>query len=175
MGKFVHSVRSNRQGFSLVELTIAIAVLAFAFIAIFGLLPAGLNTFHRSMDTSVGSQIMQRIITEAQQTDFDILVGSNREPFLAEPTPRYFDEQGNEVSSPDLAIYQVNMRITPITATPRTGAAPVESGNVHLATLTVQMASKRGPGSLPVDGDSLLWADRGNTVSTSSALISRNQ
>ena len=65
---------SLRAGFSLVEVVLAVGVISFAFVAIMGLIPAGLTQFRQAMDTSVGSQIAQRVIFDAEQTDFDTLV-----------------------------------------------------------------------------------------------------
>lgn len=116
--KFISSRRQS--GFSLVEVVLAVGVIAFAFVAILGLLPAGLTQFRQAMDNSIASQIAQRIILEAQQSDFDVLTNSAQGqaqqrqstslvPFqmrsyaatdtgkTSPMTVRYFDEQGNEV------------------------------------------------------------------------------
>ena len=116
--KFI--ARSRQSGFSLVEVVLAVGVIAFAFVAILGLLPAGLQQFRQAMDNSVAAQISQRIILEAQQSDFDVLTNtaqgqsqlrqsSSLTPFQMRSyaasdtsknnpmTVRYFDEQGNEV------------------------------------------------------------------------------
>jgi len=87
--------RRDASAFSLVEVTFAIAIIAFALVPMFGLLPMGLNAFHKSIGTSVGAQIAQRVIGEAQATDFATLsamVGTN----LA---ARNFDDEGNEVTA----------------------------------------------------------------------------
>jgi uncharacterized protein (TIGR02598 family) len=39
-------------GFSLIEVTLAIAIIAFAFIALIGLLPAGLGVFAQTVDAT---------------------------------------------------------------------------------------------------------------------------
>jgi uncharacterized protein (TIGR02598 family) len=86
-----------------VEVTLAIGIVAFAFVALFALLPVGLTTFRQAMDTSVTAQIFQRIVSEAQETDFDSLLVSAEEKgkgrnnqYYVFPL-RYFDDQGNEV------------------------------------------------------------------------------
>jgi type II secretory pathway pseudopilin PulG len=117
------SFASNRSAFSLVEVVLAVGVIAFAFVAILGLIPAGLTQFRKAIDTSVGAQIAQRCIQDAEQTDFNTLVdyahtqgqGSPgiptyfRAPSMAATASaaaspnnpgaciRYFDEQGNEI------------------------------------------------------------------------------
>ena len=150
---------TSPNGFSLVEVVLAIGVVAFAFVAIFGMLPTGLGISRQAMDASVGSQIAQRIINDAQQSDFSELLkdasgkpiaGTNQTGRKAE---RYFDDQGGElpaVSKKD-AIYHVNTRITPATAMPKTGTA--NGDNVHLAVITVQVANNPGNQELALSLD----------------------
>lgn len=105
----------------------AIGVVGFAFVAIFALLPAGLGIFRQAMDTSIGAQISQRVVGEAEQTDFDSLVpGTDSSATIAGVTKdgsgafyalplRYFDDQGTEIlgtSAADLAkaLYTVRVR-----------------------------------------------------------------
>ncbi len=100
--------RRSRRAFTLVEVVLAIGVVAFAFVGIFSLLPAGLTLFREAMDTSVTAQIAQRIVSEAGQSDFDSLVpedgnvvegvtkGGSAAQFYALPL-RYFDDQGTEL------------------------------------------------------------------------------
>ena len=64
---------ARQSAFSLVEVVLAVGVISFAFVAILGLLPAGLAQFRQAMDNSVGAQIAQRIILDCQQTDFTTL------------------------------------------------------------------------------------------------------
>lgn len=96
--------RNRSRGFSLVEITLAIGVVAFAFVGLFALLPAGLATFRQAMDTSVGSQIVQRIVSDAQETDFEVLLESAVEKNKGASSQyyrlpiRYFDDQGTEVA-----------------------------------------------------------------------------
>jgi len=117
-GAFRHS-SSNERAFSLIEVVLAVGVVAFAFVAILGLIPAGMGQFRQAVDTSVCAQIAQRVINDAQQADFSTLIDEpNLPPSPAPPAQdsfafriptvaftrassarciRYFDEQGNEV------------------------------------------------------------------------------
>ena len=94
----------------MVEVALAIAVIAFAFVALLALLPAGLTTFRRALDISICTQIAQRIVSDAQGADYDVVMDrdnlpayskgndfSFRAPKILEPGVRFFDEQGNEV------------------------------------------------------------------------------
>lgn len=132
--------RAKRSAFSLVEVVLAVGVISFAFVAILGLIPAGLAQFRQAMDNSVGTQIAQRITLECEQTDFYTLINLKNAPTNPQKTyfyqlasystsdssktsplyVRYFDEQGNEVvpasttlSATEQAsvIYHVNTRI----------------------------------------------------------------
>lgn len=155
------------------EVTLAIGVVAFAFIGVFGLIPTGLNTFHQAIDTSVGSQIAQRIITEIQQTDFNVLTQASTG--VANDTYRYtwtlsngqksqiryFDDQGTEVVPVNPAslspvesqriLYWVNTRVMPATKVPSSSANPPDDAtDQHLATVSIQIANNPGNQQLAV-------------------------
>jgi uncharacterized protein (TIGR02598 family) len=144
------SIRNPRSGFTLVEVALAIGIVAFAFVALLALIPAGQTAYRRSIDITVCSQIAQRVIDEANQTDFDALIDqidipaayttdvnyTFRAPLVTTPTLRYFDDQGREIilasssaTTPGLttaktlanAIYVVNTRIQPLFQLPTTG------------------------------------------------------
>ena len=148
----------------------AIGVVAFAFVALFGLLPTGLTTFRQAIDTSVGSQIAQRVINEAQQTDFTTLTtttGTSTGTSFTQPV-RYFDDQGDQTSGPNGAIYEVNTRIAPATVLP---SGTSFSG---MATVTVQIA--HNPANLPINsGTTNLWSDPRFSILTYFGLVSKNQ
>jgi len=163
--------RAKQAGFSLVEVTMAIGIVGFAFISILGLVPIALNTFHKSLDMAVGSQIAQRVTNDSQQTDFDELIAS-------ENTVRYFDVQGDEVvpaqgmalSAAQLAkvLYNVNVCVVPTTVLPGASAT-----NQNLAKITVQVASNPG-NRLLVSGTDKLWISHsGVPISTYSLLVAR--
>ncbi|MEI6071372.1 MAG: Verru_Chthon cassette protein B [Verrucomicrobiae bacterium] len=156
--------RSGRGGFSLVEVTLAIGIVAFAFLTILGLIPTGLRTFRGAIDTSVSGQIFQRIVNEAQQTDFDTLVATTQ-------TTRYFDDQGNDVASAGNWIYQVNTRILPSTDLPDGTAG----ANANLATITVQIAKNPGNAALDLTDDNLWTTNSGISFLTHSSLVARNK
>lgn len=145
------SASLRARAFSLVEVVLAVGVVAFAFVAIMGLLPAGMTQFRQAIDTSVCAQIAQRVIMEAQQTDFDILTDSAnivsptagqtfQAPTKANGALRYFDEQGNEIpatgsTAPTNTIYQVNTRIMLMPTLPGS-----DTPSSSMTTVTVQVA-----------------------------------
>ncbi len=81
--------RSN-AAFSLVEVTMAIGIIAFAFVALFGLLPTGMQTFRAAIDTSNEAWIMQNINSMVQTTDFS---GIKDLDFKISREIYYFDEE----------------------------------------------------------------------------------
>lgn len=121
----------------------AIGIMAFALIGILGLMPAGLMTFQKAMDTSMSSHIVQQVVTDLQQGDFSNL--SQQQPF------RYFDDQGNRLTSASSqALYYVNTVVQTPSALP---GGPSSS----LATITVEIVKnpahntlQRDPGTLAV-------------------------
>ena len=111
MKNFLH-VRlcaSRRAGFSLAEISLALAVAAIALVALLGLLPSGLGNFRTALDAQIAGEIFQRVVADAQETDFDTLIASGVEnggpgsQFYRLPL-RYFDSQGTEVkvANPDV-------------------------------------------------------------------------
>lgn len=164
------------HAFSLVEATLAVGIIAFALTALMALLPAGLTTFREAMGITVGMQIAQRVLSEAQQTDFDILIDrvpradskqgnlTFRAPARNDERLRYFDDQGSEVvpqggslseAEKLRVIYWVNTRITIRTPRPKTAVSgATNSGRdaldlaLDLALVTVEVATN--PGNRPL-------------------------
>ena len=144
--------------FSLVEVTLAIGVMGFAFVAIIGLVPVGLSNFRQTKNVSVASDIAARILSELQDTPFTNLVGATTAGQSWSLTKvdnstgntiifRYFDDQGTELKSTDSGIvYQVNVCVVnaPGFVVPGKTTPPKNSA---LAFVTVQVAYV--PGGLP--------------------------
>jgi uncharacterized protein (TIGR02598 family) len=134
-------------GFSLVEIALAIGIIAFAFVAMFSLLPVGMNIFREAMDTSISAQIVQRIVGDAEETDFDTLkddpANSKSGFFYALPL-RYFDDQGSEVKVQNPASPSASERLKILYTVRVRGTLP---GNSDPATHTSNY-----PTSLPSKG-----------------------
>jgi uncharacterized protein (TIGR02598 family) len=165
--------RRRQGGFSLIEVALAVGVLSFGMLATVGLLPVGMSTFHQAIDTSIGSQIVQHVINDARQSDFTALLTST----TSQPTPayvlqpvRYFDYQGNELTSSANSVYEVNTRISP---------QPTLPNSLSLGTLvsvTVQIASNPGHQTIPYDpGLTDLWNDPAFNISTYSAMVAQDR
>lgn len=160
--------RTSTSGFTLVEVALAIGIVAFAFVALLALLPAGQNAFRQSIDVAVCGQIAQRILNEAQMSDFQTLIDARhvgneatenftfRAPTVSKPAFRYFDDQGRELSlrsdTPTAEeqrkiVYQVNTRIMPRAMLPANRTVRVSNDMANskippepLALITVQIA-----------------------------------
>jgi uncharacterized protein (TIGR02598 family) len=186
----------------LIEVVLAVGVVAFAFVAILGLIPAGMTQFRQAIDTSVCSQIAQRVIMDAQQSEFNVLIDASdpqasqsgstlRAPKFSDPQLRYFDEQGNEVPVSDaakrdsnslsateklLVVYHVNTCIRPMTALPQTGASTSDARAV--ATLMVEVAYNQGNRKLTFLNNRIDLSDpknKGVIVKTYCSQVGRNQ
>lgn len=104
-----------KGGFSLIEVVLALGVISFAFVALFGLLPVGLNTFNNSIDSTMEAQIAESVMSQLKQdkfstlaTDFNDTNGGvnsgglpsffkqpNTTPYLLPATGFFYDDQGN--------------------------------------------------------------------------------
>jgi uncharacterized protein (TIGR02598 family) len=198
----VKTARHHSPAFSLVETALAIGVVAFAFVGLLALLPAGLSNFRGAVDTSVSAQIFQRVVTDAEQADFDLLTGSasgGKGDFYVLPT-RFFDDQGSEViprvpgrPSPfegQQIIYHVHIRgsrpgpdaisskgTAPFTSLP--AAAKTRRFSPRDSTfLTIQIAHYPGARTLTLDDQMLLTPPKTGggplAIATYSAVITRN-
>ena len=163
---------SRVAGFSLVEISLALAVVAIALVALLGLMPSGMSNFRAALDTQIAGEIFQRIVADAQETDFDTLITSGTDTekggqvsqFYRLPL-RHFDNQGNEVKvvAPDVPtaaeakgiIYTVRVRgsmpgnpdpkvHTTDFATSLPGGAAPRFNPRGLTFLTVQIAATGG-------------------------------
>ncbi|MGB8355391.1 MAG: Verru_Chthon cassette protein B [Chthoniobacteraceae bacterium] len=166
-GPDFRKTRKSQSAFSLVEVVMAIGVVAFAFISVLGLIPTGLNTFKQAVDASVGAQIVQRVMNEAEQTDFSVLTSGSTST-ISKPM-RYFDEQGNELTATNGAIYQVNTRITPSTS------ISANASYTTVATVIVQIANNPGNQTIKTDPSTNLWSDPRFSITTYSGLVAQNQ
>jgi uncharacterized protein (TIGR02598 family) len=86
--------RRRKAGFSLVEVAMAIGIIAVAFVALFALLPVGLNGFRASMDTANETWIMQGINSMIQTTPWEKIWDASSSKSEIAKDEYYFDEEG---------------------------------------------------------------------------------
>jgi uncharacterized protein (TIGR02598 family) len=169
-----HFGHVGASGFSLTEVAMAIAVVSFAFVALLALIPSSLQTFRHAIDTTLTSQIAQRLISEVQQTDFDFLVDNTRNHSEAQTQQfsrlpvRYYDDQGNELKSGNdpHCIYEAVIRVSQpgsrnpagdnskwFTSLPSTGA---RFNPRDMTIVTLEIVANPGNAALPFDHSTLL-------------------
>lgn len=168
--------RAAHDAFSLIEVTLAIGVMAFALLAIFGLIPVGLGTFRNAKDISITSQIEEKIFSEVKSMTFDNLTNSSRYQPASLGTvyqfpERFFTEDGTETSAADATtIYHVNIRVVPVT-TPLEKSGGTNLSNVDLASVTIQVAYDPSNQKLALNGTTGLWTGALNSAPTSTGAV----
>lgn len=154
---------AQRSGFTLVEVTLAIGIVAFAFLALLALLPAGSTAFRRAIDLAICGQIAQRVISDCQNGDFDVMTeaktsGEFIPGHTTALTMRYFDDQGREIipTNPKRpqrdeiahAVYWVNTRVMQTAVLPRNASRTIRTADTTkgevkplnpMAQITVQV------------------------------------
>lgn len=120
---------SRRTGpqaaFSLVEVTLAIGIIAFAFVALFGLLPTGMATFRASVDATNDITIMQEMNAMVQVTRWNNI---EKLSFKNGGDIYYFDEEGRRTD----------------TKQNRSGQQDVQTRRLYQAKLFVEQAYEPG-------------------------------
>lgn len=179
-------IARGQRGFSLVEISAALGIVSFAFVALLGLMADGVGKFRGAMDTTITAQIASRMINDAQQAEFSELVGSHESPENTErKAVRYFDEQGNEIVPAEESlspaeqlrvVYRVGTRVRPQAELPQ----GYFSDTPQLAQVTIQVVHVPGEADLEVEtrdgaGQNLFKAGPGVPVYTYSALVARIQ
>lgn len=84
------SGRTPARAFSLIEVTIAMAIAAVALSTLMALLPQGMNTMRDAGDEAIMARIHQQILNELQMADFDAID-------KYQGMEVYFDGQGEEL------------------------------------------------------------------------------
>lgn len=98
----LHGVSPKRnQGFSLVEVTLAIGITAVALVSLMGMLPKGMQTLQRANDLAVMGRIHQQILGELQMTPWESTMGGGSPIESFDQAVRYYDDQGIELASSD--------------------------------------------------------------------------
>jgi hypothetical protein len=170
------SRKATSAGFSLIEIAIAVGILAVVLVSLIGMMPGGLTNFRKAMDTSITAQIAQRIVNDLEQAEFNQVIDlanlpkdpSGKSyckanfsfrwprvtPNAGEPTLRFFDDQGAELLPPTgkttlSTDQQRNMVYTAnIRILPRAAIPTKNNNGGAVAQATVQIA--RNPSGLNI-------------------------
>ena len=83
---------ASAAGFSLVEVTLAVAIAALAIITFLGLLPQGLEISRKTSQLTLHSNVLEQLIRDIDNASWETLpAGANER--------RYFDDEGVEVDA----------------------------------------------------------------------------
>jgi len=85
---------SRTGAFSLVEVTLALGVAAFCLIAVFGLVPVGLQTNRNATSQTAATNIIAAVVADLRATPNTNNTSSQFGIFGANPSPMYFDGAG---------------------------------------------------------------------------------
>lgn len=86
---------TSAAAFSLVEVTIAVAIAALGFLTLLGLLPQGMNMARDSAEMSVSSKVVQKISGDLQSMAWSRITWTGYGPL------RYFTNEGREMTRAD--------------------------------------------------------------------------
>lgn len=158
------------------EVVISLGILAFAFVALLGLIPGGLSRMDAATDATVKSQILQQVANMARQASFQELrengldinpgVGEDPKHPLWENADYYFDEQAqlltNTATQKTKYVYKaaVKSTVAPIVPTAGGAALPLGAGR-DTALVNVYITRKSAPNLLY--SYSVIVADNGLT------------
>lgn len=127
---------SPNDGFSLVEVTLALGILAMAIVPVLGLMPVGMRAIKDAGDDAVHTQILQSIQSICRQVESDEL------PQVLSKK-RYFDNEGLMVPGESGAMYTVTVSSSGGLQLP-SSANPQK--NTHGTTLVVTINQVTRPG-----------------------------
>src|SRR6266516_1636020 len=129
------------HAFSLVELTLALGVAAFCLLAVFGLMPIGVQTNRNATSQTRATNILASVIADLRSTplttppggattslQYQIPIPANPVGSASSVPPLFFAEDGTfSTSIQAQSRYQVNITFLP--------TSPNPNGNAHLPTL----------------------------------------
>ncbi len=127
--------KKHNEGFSLVEVALAMAILAFASASIISLIPFGLSSFRKAMNNTVESEIVQGLVNNISMTDFEHL----KSMASSQGTVYFFGADGSPVAGATDSQYKVEISFTDLS--PSSSSSPLNtltpnSGTTALITIT---------------------------------------
>jgi uncharacterized protein (TIGR02598 family) len=144
------------NGFSLPEVTIAVAIAALGLVTLLGLLPVGLEMSRKTGELGAQRHIMEKISHDLEQMSW-----ADLRTLMGQPAGEvhFFDDQGMEVVSGALtASYVVNVKVNKLNVTLpgvayTTSNDDGEKAENYLAEAIVKIATSTSPGFDFSDGN----------------------
>jgi uncharacterized protein (TIGR02598 family) len=123
-------------GFSLVEVTLALGIIAVSLVSLIGMLPAGLGSLRASMDATVHAQILQRVASEIVTSPFEALGDRDFG----------FDADGRLVNGSDASLfYRVEVRGLDPSLPGVSSDSDVQEFRDHLKRMAVSISRASDP------------------------------
>ncbi|MEI6034410.1 MAG: Verru_Chthon cassette protein B [Verrucomicrobiae bacterium] len=122
-------------GFTLIEVLLSLGIVAFAFMALCGVLPVGLQNYRDAMDATCRANIVRVISAELAQAPYASIDARNG-------TERFFSDQGLEVGTQGEARFRVKYESI------LSGTTMFDATNASLKPVTIDISSVQGGRSL---------------------------
>ncbi|MES2307248.1 MAG: hypothetical protein V4507_00155 [Verrucomicrobiota bacterium] len=90
----------------MIELVIAIGIASFVLVTLLGLVAVGLKIFRESEDVSIRTQILQQVISLANQSHYSEIIDGS-----AIPEVLYFDQFGSTNATAQNYVYEVHHKV----------------------------------------------------------------
>jgi len=87
------------SGFSLVEITLALGIVAFGLLAVFGLLPVAIDSSRESAKDATFAAITERVVSDVRSRGYDWLSNSTATPAKSTVWPYVLDADGLPLST----------------------------------------------------------------------------
>jgi len=101
---------SSKSGFSLAEVTLALGIAAFCLVAVFGLVPVGVQTNHNATSQTAATNILAEVVTDLRATPNTINTSSQLAITFGTNKTLYFDGSGQFSTSLNAnSRYQLNV------------------------------------------------------------------
>lgn len=144
------SVPAKRSGFTLIEIALTLGIIAFALVAIIGLIPVALQADRAAADDTALAAAANRVASDLYGRGFAYLSATS----TAKPWPYYFDSEGIPMPAATGALYECVI-VQAGTANPPALAPSAVSPNlmdfeVRFAWPVDAPANKRDTRSIPI-------------------------
>lgn len=144
------SKTSVAHGFSLPEVTIAVAITALALVSILGVIPGSLDSVRVAGNTTSTARIVSQVVGELQLSNWGVLdTGTHKWSKLETAMQRrwYFDDQANPIDQSTSANFDMQLSFV-VRVSPSTRAVSVPGAtavNDDLKSILVDVAVSTSP------------------------------